>query len=155
MKNKLVVLLFRLSLIGAGVMGLAYVIKFFILGSTISTMDTVEGFASLRTWSKIFFIYEVLCIVSLILSGVTFPATGKVKSVIRTIVIAFAVASDLLAHKYISIFSSTEDALEGIDEFQDIADNGLTKVVLSFAGACMLGILVITSIVAVVRKFKE
>ena len=155
MKNKIAVLLFRLCLIGAGVTGIAYVVKFFILGSTIATMDTEEGFANLRTWSRIFFLYEVLCVISLIMNALTFPATSKSKSIIRTVVIAFAAAADFLAHKYISIFGSIEDAIEGIDRFQDIEEKGFTMVMMSFAGVCLLAILIFTSVAAVFKKMNE
>lgn len=155
MKSKPIVYIFRITVILAAILGAIYTVKFFILGSNIATLPTEDAFKDLGTWSMIFFIYLIVCCIATVLSVITFNATGKVCSVMRTVVLAFAAVADLLAYKYVSVFGSIKKAVEAVDEFQDIEDNGFIMVVLSFLGAVLMVILGITSIVAIIKKANE
>lgn len=151
MKKNLLFYVFRITVIITFCTGLIYLVKFFLLISQLPMMSTQDGFESLGSWSMIFFIYELLCLASLVLSAVTFKLTSVLSSAVRTAVMLFAAGADLFAHRYVSIFSSFDNAIDAVDRFQDIEDSGFGAILCSFAGVVLMLFAAITSVIALVR----
>lgn len=148
MKNKILFYAFRATVILAFIAGAVHAVKFIGLITDIGMLSTVTAFDDLRSWSMFFTVYEVLCIAALVLSSVTFKFTGMITSVVRTLVLVFAAGSALFAHRYIAVFGGIEDAVDAVDRFQGIEDNGFITIIISILGAALMFILAITSVIA-------
>lgn len=151
MKNKVLFYAFRITVILAFITGAVYSAMFIDLITRIGMLYTETAFDSLTRWSMIFVIYELLCLAALVLSAVTFKFTGMISSVVRTLVLLFALAGDLFAHRYVTVFGGITDAVEALDQFQGIEDNGFVLIAVSVIGAILMFFPAVTSIVALKR----
>lgn len=152
MKNKILFYAFRITVILAFITGVVYAVKFINLITQIGMLYTEYAFDDLSSWSMFFIIYEILCLAALVLSAVTFKFTRPEISTARTLVLLFATLSDLFAHKYVTVFSGYTNAVDAIDKFQDIEDEGFITILISILGVAMVLILAISSVVALKQR---
>lgn len=162
-KKSLKVVFFRIILIAAFILGVAYILKFVQFSLGIDDMDDEEVLEMCAGWANTYYMYLVAAAASLIMSIVCFSSTGKVVSVIRTFFIAVSTALLFWPMKIMNIFKETSGVdLDDLDEVREMNDKiqGITddeaiaSLAVSMIVVAVFFILSITSIVALFKKEK-
>lgn len=154
MKSKKLTLIFRILLMLTFIAGMIYLISFVRLAGAPAVMKSDEYLAACRRWTYVFFVYMGMTLVSAVLSVVAMRGAGKLIGVMRTAVIGFAAAANILAVRYIAVFRGYDDAVDAAKAVDSLVDTGTVFIIMSFAGAMLLFFLMITSVYDIVTTFK-
>lgn len=163
-KNSLKVVVFRVILIAAFILGVAYVLKFVQFSLSIDDLDDEEVLEMCAGWANTYYMYLAAAAAGLIMSIVCFNSTGKVVSVIRTLFIAVSTALLFWPMKIMNIFKEASGVdLDDWDEVRAMSDKiqGITddeaiaSLAISMLVVAVFFILSITSIVALFKKRKS
>lgn len=158
------VIVFRVILMAAFVIGLIYVIQFISLGVKSEDIDQDEFLKLCGRWANTYYLYLIVTVISLIMSIVCFQSTGKVVSVIRTFFIAVSTALLLWPIKAMNVFKKAagidfDDWDEVSDMYREVNrlndEEAVTSMAVSLCVVVIFFILFITSVVALVKKPKN
>lgn len=157
MKSKRMTVIFRIVLMLTFIVGMVYIISFVSLANAPATKTSDEFLSACRRWTYVFFGYLGMTVASAALSVIAMRGANKLTGIIRTAVIVFAAAANILSVRYIAVFRGYEDAVEAAKAVDSLVDTGTVFIIMSFSGAMLLFFLVISSIydIAVTMKSSE
>lgn len=156
MKSKKFTILFRVLVILTFFAGMVYLITFVLLAGVSRNIAPDSFLEQCRRWIYIFFVYMILCICSTVFSVLSVrKAEKKLLGIIRTAVLGAAAVADILAVRYVAVFSGYEDAAEASKALDELNKTGTVFIVLSFVGTMLLFFLFVSSIYYIVTAAKE